>query len=321
MKVAVLAGGRSSEHEVSLRSGAAVARGLREAGHETVVVTIGREGGWSAAGATVELVPGAGLLGADAVFPALHGAFGEDGSVQGLLEWLDLPYVGSDVLASAICMDKLTLKRLFAEHGVPQVEFTAVEGNDWWGRCERLGLPLWVKPSRMGSSVGITRVADLAELDAAVELALRHDPRVIVEASATGREVECSVLGNSEPQASQPGEIVAHASWYDFEAKYTEGGMELRVPAPVGSEAIERVRELAVSVFALAGCSGLARCDFFVEPDGSVLVNEINTMPGFTDTSVYAKLFEATGIAYPELCDRLVALAVERHRQARSFEF
>ncbi|HYQ77714.1 MAG TPA: D-alanine--D-alanine ligase family protein [Solirubrobacterales bacterium] len=321
MKVAVLAGGRSSEHEVSLRSGAAVARGLREAGHETVEVTIGREGGWSAAGATVELVPGAGLLGADAVFPALHGAFGEDGSVQGLLEWLDLPYVGSDVLASAICMDKLTLKRLFAEHGVPQVEFTAVEGNDWWGRCERLGLPLWVKPSRMGSSVGITRVADLAELDAAVELALRHDPRVIVEASATGREVECSVLGNSEPQASQPGEIVAHASWYDFEAKYTEGGMELRVPAPVGSEAIERVRELAVSVFALAGCSGLARCDFFVEPDGSVLVNEINTMPGFTDTSVYAKLFEATGIAYPELCDRLVALAVERHRQARSFEF
>lgn len=321
MRVAVLAGGRSSEHEVSLRSGAAVARGLRAAGHETTEVTIGREGGWSAAGATVELVPGAGLLGADAVFPALHGAFGEDGSVQGLLEWLDVPYVGSDVLASAICMDKLTLKRLFAEHGVPQVEFTAVEGSEWWGRCEQLGLPLWVKPSRMGSSVGITRVTDLAELDAAVELALRHDPRVIVEASAAGREVECSVLGNSEPQASLPGEIVAHASWYDFEAKYTEGGMELRVPAPVGEEALERVRELAVSVFALAGCSGLARCDFFVEPDGEVLVNEINTMPGFTDTSVYAKLFEATGIAYPELCDRLVGLAVERHRQARSFEF
>ncbi|HET9196733.1 MAG TPA: D-alanine--D-alanine ligase family protein [Solirubrobacterales bacterium] len=321
MKVAVLAGGRSSEHEVSLRSGAAVAAGLREAGHETIEVTIGREGGWSAADGTVELVPAAGLLGADAAFPALHGAFGEDGSVQGLLEWLDLPYVGSDVLASAICMDKLTLKRLFAEHGVPQVAFTAVEGNDWWGRCERMGLPLWVKPSRMGSSVGITRVTDLAELDAAVELALRHDPRVIVEASAAGREVECSVLGNDDPRASLPGEIVAHATWYDFEAKYTEGGMELRVPAPIGDEALERVRELAVSVFRLAGCSGLARCDFFVEPDGAVLVNEINTMPGFTDTSVYAKLFEATGIAYPELCDRLVELAVERHRQARSFEF
>jgi D-alanine-D-alanine ligase len=321
MKVAVLSGGRSSEHDVSLRSGAAVARGLREAGHDVVEVTIARDGRWSAPGGTVELAPGAGLLGADAVFPALHGAFGEDGSVQGLLECLDLPYVGSDVLASAVCMDKLTLKRLFAEHGVPQVEFVAVEGNDWWGRCEQLGLPLWVKPSRMGSSVGITRVTDLAELDAAVELALRHDPRVIVEASASGREVECSVLGNEDPQASLPGEIVAHADWYDFEAKYTEGGMELRVPAPIGDDAIERVRELAASVFALAGCSGLARCDFFVEPDGTVLVNEINTMPGFTDTSVYAKLFEATGIDYPNLCDRLVQLAVERHRQARSYEF
>lgn len=321
MRVAVLAGGRSSEHEVSLRSGAAVARGLREAGHEVVEVTIARDGRWSAPEGTVALAPGAGLLEADAVFPALHGAFGEDGSLQGLLEWLDLPYVGSDVLSSAVCMDKLTLKRLFAAHGVPQVEFTAVEGNEWWGRCERLGLPLWVKPSRMGSSVGITRVTDLAELDAAVELALRHDPRVIVEASAAGREIECSVLGNADPEASLPGEIVANAEWYDFEAKYTEGGMDLRVPAPIGEETVERVRELAVSVFALAGCSGLARCDFFVEPDGSVLVNEINTMPGFTDTSVYAKLFEATGIDYPTLCDRLVQLAVERHQQARSYEF
>jgi D-alanine-D-alanine ligase len=321
MRVAVLSGGRSSEHDVSLRSGAAVAQGLRGAGHEPVEVTIGRDGAWRAVGGSVELVPGAGLLGADAVFPALHGAFGEDGSIQGLLEQLDVPYVGSDVLASAICMDKLTLKRLFAAHGVPQVEFAAVEGSDWWGRCERMGLPLWVKPSRMGSSVGITRVADLAELDSAVESALRHDPRVIVEASASGREVECSVLGNGEPQASLPGEIVAQGSWYDFEAKYTEGGMELRVPAPIGDEAVQRVRDLAVSVFQLAGCSGLARCDFFVEPDGSVLVNEINTMPGFTDTSVYAKLFEATGIGYPELCDRLVTLAVERHQESRSYEF
>jgi len=321
VKVAVLSGGRSSEHDVSLRSGAAVARGLREAGHEAIEVTIGRDGAWRTSGGAVELVPGGGLLGVDAVFPALHGAFGEDGSVQGLLEWLEVPYVGSDVLASAICMDKLTLKRLFASHGVPQVDFTAVEGNDWWGRCEQMGLPLWVKPSRMGSSVGITRVAKLDELDAAVELALRHDPRVIVEASSPGREVECSVLGNKEPEASLPGEIVAHGTWYDFEAKYTEGGMELRVPAPIGDQAIANVREMAVSVFALAGCSGLARCDFFVEPDGSVLVNEINTMPGFTDTSVYAKLWEATGTDYPELCNRLVQLAVERHQQSRSYEF
>lgn len=317
----MLSGGRSSEHEVSLRSGAAVAQGLREGGHEPVAVTISRTGDWTCNGAGVELTPGGGLLGADAAFPALHGAFGEDGSVQGLLESLDLPYVGSDVLASAVCMDKLTLKRLFAAHRVPQVEFTAVEGPDWWGRCEALGLPLWVKPSRMGSSVGITRVDDLAQLDEAVELALRHDPRVIVEASARGREIECSVLGNEATEASLPGEVVAHADWYDFKAKYTEGGMELRVPAPLDEATATRVRELAVEVFALAGCSGLARCDFFVEPGGEVLVNEINTMPGFTATSVYAKLWEASGIVYPTLCDRLVELALERHERARSYEF
>jgi D-alanine-D-alanine ligase len=321
VRVAVLSGGRSSEHDVSLRSGAAVAQGMRAGGHEALEVTIGRDGRWTHAGGGVELTPAGGLLGADAVFPALHGPFGEDGSVQGLLEWLDVPYVGSDVLASAICMDKLTLKRLFAASGVPQVDFTAVEGSEWWGRAEALGLPLWVKPSRLGSSVGITRVDDLAKLDEAVEMALRHDPRVIVEASAAGREVECSVLGNESPLASLPGEIVAHADWYDFEAKYTEGGMELRVPAPIDEAAAARVRELAVAVFELAGCSGLARCDFFVEPGGEVLVNEINTMPGFTETSVYAKLLEASGTTYPDLCDRLVGLAVERHRRARSFEF
>ncbi len=165
-------------------------------------------------------------------------------------------------------MDKLTLKRLFAANGIPQVEFAAVEGSEWRGRCEGLGLPLWVKPSRLGSSVGITRVERLEDLDAAVELALRHDPRVIVEAAAAGREVECSVLGNDDPTTSLPGEIVANADWYDFEAKYTEGGMELLVPAPIAAEAMTRVRELAAEVFALAGCSGLARCDFFVEPDG-----------------------------------------------------
>ena len=321
MRVAVLSGGRSSEHDVSLRSGAAVAGGLRAGGHEAVEVTIGRGGDWSHAGGTVELIPAAGLLGADAVFPVLHGPFGEDGSIQGMLEWLDVPYVGSDVLSSAVCMDKLTLKRLFAAHGVPQVEFAAVEGGDWRGRCEHLGLPLWVKPSRLGSSVGITRVDRLDRLDEAVDLALRHDPRVIVEASAIGREVECSVLGNEDPQTSLPGEVVANADWYDFEAKYTEGGMELRVPAPFDHTALERVRDLAASVFILAGCSGLARCDFFVEPDGEILVNEINTMPGFTETSVYAKLWEASGIPYADLCDRLVGLAIERHRRARSYEF
>jgi D-alanine-D-alanine ligase len=322
MKVAVLSGGRSSEHDVSLRSGDSVARGLIAAGHEALPVTIARDGRWSCEGSGVELTPAAGLLGADAAFPALHGPFGEDGSVQGLLEWLDVPYVGSDVLASAVCMDKLTLKRLFAQRGVPQVDFAAAGEEGWRERIAAMGLPLWVKPSRLGSSVGISRVEGLGrELDEAVELALRHDPRVIVEASAHGREVECSVLGNESPETSLPGEVVAHAEWYDFEAKYNEGGMELAVPAPIPAEQADRVRSLAAEVFELAGCSGLARCDFFVEPGGEVLVNEINTMPGFTETSVYAKLFEASGIAYADLCGRLVDLAIERHRRARSYEF
>ena len=317
----MLSGGRSSEHEVSLNSGAAVMKGLEEAGHEVVEVRIARDGRWSAAGDPVELTPAGGLLGAAVVFPVLHGPFGEDGSVQGLLEMLDLPYVGSDVLASATCLDKLTLKRLLAGQGIPQVDFVEVGEAGWRERCAALGTPLWVKPSRMGSSVGITRIEDLTALDGAVETALRHDPRVIVEASAHGREIECSVLGNEDPETSLPGEILAHAQWYDYEAKYGEGGMDLAVPAPISEIETARVRELAAAVFTLAGCSGLARCDFFVEPDGSVLVNEINTMPGFTDTSVYAKLLEAGGLSYPDLCDRLVDLAIERHQRARSYEF
>jgi D-alanine-D-alanine ligase len=322
--VAVLAGGRSSEHDVSLRSGASVARGLEEAGHEVVAVTIGRAGEWRAGEESVLLEPGAGVLGADVVFPALHGPFGEDGSVQGLLEQLDVPYVGSDVLASATCIDKLTLKRLFAQAGVPQVGFVAVEERRPWRReCEGLGLPLWVKPSRLGSSVGITRVERLEDLDAAVELALRHDPRVIVEAAAAGLEVECSVLGN-DPEAletSPPGQLAVNADWYDYEAKYGAGGMDLIVPAPLPEDQLTQIRALAAQIFALAGCSGLARCDFFADPGGAVLVNEINTMPGFTETSVYAKLFEAGGLAYSDLCDRLVRLGIERHQKARSYEF
>ncbi len=322
MRVAVLSGGRSSEHDVSLRSGEAVARGLEEAGHEPLRVTISREGAWSCDGSPVTLTPGGGLLAAEVAFPALHGPFGEDGSVQGLLEWLDIPYVGSDVLSSATCMDKLTLKRLFAEAGVPQVAFAAVGEPGWRERCEEMGTPLWVKPSRLGSSVGISRVEGTgSELDDAVALARRHDPRVIVEAHAPGREVECSLLGNEQVEASTPGEVVADGDWYDYETKYRDGGMELAVPAPIGDEQLARVRDLAATAFELAGCAGLARCDFFVDPDGAVLVNEINTMPGFTQTSVYAKLWEASGVAYPTLCDRLVELALERHAKARSYEF
>jgi D-alanine-D-alanine ligase len=322
MRVAVLSGGRSSEHDVSLRSGASVAEGLAQAGHEPVAVLIDREGRWTSGGEEVRLAPGGGLLDCEVAFPALHGPFGEDGTVQGLLECLDVAYVGADVLASAVCMDKLTLKRLLAFHGVPQVDFVEAGEEGWRERAASFGLPLWVKPSRLGSSVGISKVTSPERgLGEAIEIAARHDPRVIVEASADGREVECSVLGNESPETSPPGEIVAHADWYDYEAKYSEGGMELVVPAPLPEPTLERVRELAAQVFSLAGCSGMARCDFFVLEDTEVLVNEINTIPGFTKTSVYSKLFEASGIGYPDLCDRLVRLAVERHERARSYEY
>jgi D-alanine-D-alanine ligase len=322
MRVVVLSGGRSSEHEVSLRSGASVAEGLAVAGHDVVPVLIDRDGRWSCEGEEVRLVPGGGLLGADAVFPVLHGPFGEDGTVQGLLECLDVPYAGPDVLASALCMDKLTCKRLLAFHGIPQVEFVEAGEDGWRERALSFGLPLWVKPSRLGSSVGISKVTSPEKgLDDAVELAARHDPRVIVEASAEAREVECSVIGNEEPETSLPGEIVAHADWYDYEAKYSEGGMELVVPPQLDEAAISRVRGLAERVFRVTGCSGLARCDFFVAAGNEVLVNEINTIPGFTETSVFAKLFEATGVPYPDLCDRLVGLAMERHERSRAYEF
>ena len=321
MRIAVLGGGISSEHEVSLRSAASVADGLRQAGHEVVEVTIAGDGRWSADGEAVSLTPAEGLLGCEVAFPVLHGPGGEDGSVQGLLEVLGIPYVGSDVESSAVCMDKLVFKQLLAAHEVPQVDFCRAGEDGWEERAESFGQPVWVKPARLGSSVGISPAGGPQELKRAVEAARRHDPKVIVEAAASGKEVECSLLGNGEPHASPPGEIVTRASdWYDYEAKYAEGGMELVVPARISDSAAERVRELARRVFVLAGCSGLARCDFFVDGE-NVLVNELNTIPGFTETSVYGKLLEADGISYPELCDRLVRLAVERYDKARSYEF
>jgi D-alanine-D-alanine ligase len=321
MKIAVLRGGRSSEHQVSLRSGSSVAAGLREAGHEVVEVTIERDGRWLVDGEELRLVPSRGLLGTDAAFPVLHGPGGEDGSVQGLLECLDVPYVGSDVESSALCLDKLVFKRLLGAAGIPQVDFCEAGERGWRERAASFGDPVWVKPARLGSSVGIAPASGPDELERAVDAARRHDPKVIVEAPAPGKEVECSLLGNEDPQVSPPGEIVTRSSdWYDFEAKYAEGGMELRVPAEISESATTRLRDLARSVFILCGCNGLARCDFFVDGE-TVLVNELNTIPGFTETSVYGKLWEAEGISYPELCDRLVQLALARHATARSYEF
>jgi D-alanine-D-alanine ligase len=308
VRVAVLAGGRSSEHDVSLASAESVRTGLAVGGHEAIDVRIDREGRWTHHGEPLALEPSGGLLGADAVFPALHGPFGEDGTVQGLLDLLDVPYVGAGVLASSLSMDKALFKDLMAAHGVPQVDYSVARDG---GPGPTLGPPVFVKPARLGSSVGISKAVSEVELDRALTLAFEHDPVVVVERMAVGIEVECSVLGNSRPEASTPGEIVVRkGDWYDFEAKYTDGGMELVVPARTPH--LDEVRRLAVEVFELVGCSGMARVDFFVTEDG-VLVNELNTIPGFTATSVYAKLWEASGVPYPELLGRLLELAVERH--------
>ena len=321
-------GGRSSEHEVSLASGRSVAGGLRTGGHDVVEVEIDREGVWHSDGEELALRPGRGLLDADVVFPVLHGPFGEDGTVQGLLEVLDVAYVGAGVLASAVCMDKVVFKDLMATAGVPQVAYVAVIDARW--RREReaveaevaaLDWPVFVKPARLGSSVGIVKVAGPDGLEAALEVAFSHDPRAIVEAAASGKEIECSVIGDTEPEASVPGEILVSGSdWYDYEAKYTPGGMELLVPAGVEPAVRERVRELAVDAFVRSGCSGLARVDFFVVGD-VVLVNELNTIPGFTETSVFGKLFEASGVPYPELLDRLAGFARQRYERERSYRF
>jgi D-alanine-D-alanine ligase len=322
MRIAVLSGGRSSEHQISLNSGASVAGGLRAAGHDVIPVVLERDGRWTRDGEEIELRAGGGLLNAEVAFPVLHGPFGEDGTVQGLLECLDLPYVGPGVLAAAVAIDKLIFKRVLAFHDIPQVQFCEAGEDGWREQAATMGLPLWVKPARLGSSVGISKVSSLDRgLDQAVELAHRHDPRVIIEAHGAGKEVECSVIGNEVPRTSPPGEIVAHADWYDYEAKYSEGGMDLIVPARIGEPETARVRELAARAFRAVDGSGLARCDFFVRESGEVLVNEMNTIPGFTSTSVFAKLFEADGLPYPELCDRLVELALERYKSNRRFRF
>ena len=327
-RVAVLAGGRSSEHDVSLSSAAAVRAGLIEAGYSVQWIEIDRDGTWRRDGEVLAVSPGRGLAGADVVFPVLHGPFGEDGTVQGLLETLDVPYVGAGVAASAVCMDKVLFKDLMAALAIPQVSYVGITAEEMradpaaaLARAASVGLPAFVKPAHLGSSVGIVKVASADEMGRALGVAFAHDGLAIVEAMAGGREVECGVLGLAAAQrngdgrtalASEPGEIVFAGEFYDYQAKYTPGGMELLIPARISATARARVMELAVAAFHAVGCEGLARVDFFVEGE-QVLVNELNTMPGFTPTSVYAKLLDASGVSYPEVVDRLCRLALERH--------
>jgi len=325
MRVAVLGGGRSSEHEVSLASAAAVRDGLLAGGHDAVAVEIDRGGRWLLDGRELSLAAAGGLLDADVVFPALHGPYGEDGTVQGLLECLDVPYVGSGVASAALCMDKVRFKALMGVAGLPQVDHRAVPDPRWRTQREAildelaaLGLPVFVKPARLGSSVGISKVHTGGELAGALDSALEHDSLAIVEAASNGLEVECSLLGDQLPRVSPPGEIVLHSEFYDYAAKYRDGGMTLVVPARIGEQSAAELARIASEAFVRAGCSGLARADFFVE-DGRVLLNELNTMPGFTSTSVYAKLWEAGGLAYPALIEELCSLAIERHARERRY--
>jgi D-alanine-D-alanine ligase len=336
LRVAVVMGGRSSEHEISLASAHSVLEALDPARYETVTVEIGRDGRWElGSGSRPELerdgrsvaetlpvptsrVP-ATLGEVDVVFPVLHGPFGEDGTVQGLLELANVPYVGAGVTASALCMDKDLFKSVLRDHGIPVTRSVTLRALDSFE--SPFGFPVFVKPARLGSSVGITKARSEGELRAGLELAFRHDEKVLVEEFVSGVEVECSVLGNEEPIASIPGEIVANSDWYDFSAKYDEGGMDLVIPPRVPKEAIERVQELSVEAFRVTECEGMARADCFVRADGEVLINELNTIPGFTATSVYAKLFEASGIPYEELLERLVQLALERHERRAELKF
>jgi D-alanine-D-alanine ligase len=310
-----------------LDSAATVTAALQEAGHEVVAVRLARDGSWKGPdGAVLALSPAGGLLGVDVAFPVLHGPFGEDGTIQGLLELLDVPYVGAGVLASSLCMDKIVFKEVLAAAEVPQVGYLAVRETAWQdtpdavrASLEELGLPLFVKPARLGSSVGISKVTTAEELDGALETAFQHDGLAIVEAFSPGIEVECAVTGNGEPEASLPAEVVLQgADWYDYEAKYSPGGVELEIPARVDGAVIEEIQALARETFVRVGCSGLARVDFFVEDGGRVLVNELNTLPGMTATSGFPKMWEASGRSFPSVCQRLLELGLERYRAERA---
>jgi len=353
-KIAVLTGGRSSEHEIALASARSVKEALDPAAYDVVTVEIARDGTWQlepgSAGPALDSetssetvsedrtgpaetlpVPAASdgvmatLSGVDVVIPVLHGPFGEDGTVQGLLELAGVPYVGAGVLGSALAMDKDRFKVLMRGAGVPVTRSITLHAGD--PLEHPYDYPVFVKPARLGSSVGITKVRAADELQPAAELALRHDEKILIEEFVDGIEVEVGVLGNRipPPQASLPGEIVAHGfsgtDWYDWSSKYDDGGMDLVVPPRIPVEISRLVQDVAVAAFLAAECEGMARVDCFVTGDGDVLVNELNTIPGFTATSVYAKLFEASGVAYPEILSRLVDLAIERHERRSRLVF
>jgi D-alanine-D-alanine ligase len=348
IRLVVLFGGQSAEHDVSLVTARHVLAAIDPDRYDIVPIGITRDGQWvvaedaaralaagpdalpdalDASGPPTEPVPalvGDGAAARVVAFPLLHGPLGEDGTIQGLLELAGVPYVGCGVLASALAMDKVMAKQVFSAAGVPQARYLAFhesELSDLHGiaaAAERiggeLGSPTFVKPANMGSSVGVSKVHGAAELRPALDLALSYDEWVLVEEFIDGRELECAVLGNLEPKASVPGEIVPGAEFYDYADKYESGTADLRIPADLPDGVTEQLQQLAVTTFQALRCEGMARVDFFFEPDGrGLLVNEVNTIPGFTPISMYPKLWEASGLPYPQLIDELIRLALDRY--------
>jgi D-alanine-D-alanine ligase len=342
MTLALIFGGRSLEHDVSVVSARSVARALRADRYELVPMAIDRHGRWAdpetsrriletsgdRADRVVDFAGSSSLDGrlldgsVDAAFPVLHGPYGEDGTIQGLFEMLDIPYVGSDHAASAVCMDKAITKRLLVQAGLPTAPWHAVTRSSWARdsaeprrRCLALGLPLFVKPARLGSSVGISKVAEAASLDAALETAFAHDELAVVERGIDAREIEVAVLGNADPRASLPGEIVPGHEFYDYADKYLDDSCQLLAPAPLDAPTTAQVQRMAVAAYQVLGCTGMARVDLFLaRGDATLWVNEANTIPGFTAISMYPRLWGLSGLPYPDLLDELVRLAFERHQ-------
>jgi len=318
----VIFGGKSSEHEVSLKSAQSIYDNVNREKYRLHMIKIEKDGSWLYLG---EDFDGAGKkisvgelekLDIDVTFPVLHGKFGEDGTIQGLFEILGIPYVGSKVIGSAVCMDKCMAKILFENVGIPCVQgITVRHGENLENKItETLGFPCFVKPANAGSSVGVTKAADIGELRAGIAAAFLHDDKVLVERGVDAREIECSVMGNENPVAAQVlGEIVPSKEFYDYEAKYEDANSRLIIPADLPSETAEKIREYAIEAYKICECRGLSRVDFFVEKsNGEIYLNEINTMPGFTDISMYPKLWDASGVDYPTLIDKLIELAMER---------
>jgi D-alanine-D-alanine ligase len=336
LNVWILCGGRSAEHEVSIRSARSVAAALNREKYILHFVTITREGKWVSESFVSSFVSSCLCGNASAsnseahnpvvAFPVLHGPYGEDGTMQGFLEMLDIPYVGSGVLGSALAMDKAKTKELLFHNGVPVPRWVSFRPDRDIARARRIGeivatvigYPCFVKPANLGSSIGITKVHNHEELAEAIEVARNYDTKVLIEEGVDAREIECSVLGNGQPLASIPGEIIPGREFYDYDAKYSDGATELIIPADLTAEQVKRIQHFALRAFQTLECYGMARVDFFLDKlTGRILVNELNTIPGFTEVSMYPKLWEATGISYPELLDKLIELALERHEEKR----